>query len=310
MNHPGSLLVRVLSIVTILASFIVGMTHADEPAGTEVPTKSIAGAWQGTLKVGDVSIRLVLNLTEKTPGKWTGGLDAPDSGRKGVPIDEVTIKDDFIDLKLRSVPATFAGKLNKQWSEAKGTWTQGGQSFNMTFRRLAKPEEVKLNRPQEPTKPYPYLEEEVVFDNKTDAVRLAGTLTLPKGAGPFPAVVLITGSGPQDRDETLFGHRPFWVLADYLTRRGIAVLRVDDRGVGKSTGDFNKATVEDFARDTFAGLEYLKSRKAIDDKRMGLIGHSEGGTVAFLLASQSTEVAFVVAMAGPGLKGDELLSNT
>src|SRR5579883_2826453 len=307
MTYLGSLLVRLLSIVTIiLGSFVVGVTDADGPAHPKVPTKSIAGAWQGALKVGDVSIRLVVNLAEKAPGAWTGTFDAPDSGRKGVPIDEVTIKDDSLGLKLKSVPASFVGKLNKEWSEAKGTWKQGGQSFNVTFQRRAKTEEIRLKRPQEPKKPYPYSEEEVVFDNKTDAVQLAGTLTLPKGGGPFPAVVLITGSGPQDRDETLFGHRPFLVLADYLTRRGIAVLRVDDRGVGKSTGDFNKATVEDFAKDTFAGLEYLKSRKEIDGKRIGLIGHSEGATVASLLASRSTEVAFIVLMAGPGLKGDEL----
>ncbi len=307
MTHPGSPLVRLLSVVTIiLVSFVVGVTNADELARTKVPAESMAGAWQGMLKVGDVSIRLVINLTEKTPETWTGTLDAPDSGRKGIPIDEVAIKHGYLDLKLKSVPASFEGKLNKEWSEAKGTWRQGGQSFSVTFQRLAKAAEVKLKRPQEPKRPYPYAEEEVVFDNKTDAVQLAGTLTLPKGDGPFPAVVLITGSGPQDRDETLFGHRPFLVLADYLTRRGIAVLRVDDRGVGKSTGDLNKATVEDFAKDAFAGLQYLTGRKEIDGKRIGLIGHSEGGTVASLLASRSTEVAFVVLMAGPGLKGDEL----
>lgn len=303
MTPHGSPLVRVLSIVTlVLVPFVVGVTDADEPA----PTKSIAGAWQGTLKIGDVSIRLIINLTEKTAGTWAGTLDAPDSGRKGIPIDAVIIKDDSLDLKLKSVPASFEGKLNKERSEAKGTWTQAGRSFTVTFQRLAKVAEVTLKRPQEPKKPYPYSEEEVVFDNKADALQLAGTLTLPKGAGSFPAVVLITGSGPQDRDETLFGHRPFLVLADHLTRRGIAVLRVDDRGVGKSTGNFDKATVEDFAKDVLAGMEYLKSRKEIDGKRMGLIGHSEGGTVASLVASRSTEVAFIVMMAGPGLKGDEL----
>lgn len=162
-------------------------------------------------------------------------------------------------------------------------------------------------RPQEPKKPYPYIEEEAIYENKEAEITLAGTLTLPSGKGPFPAVLLITGSGPQDRNDTIYGHYPFMVLADYLTRQGIAVLRVDDRGVGESTGDFSRATSEDFASDVLAGIEYLKTRKEINPEQIGLIGHSEGGLIAPMVAIKSPDVAFIILMAGTGLTGEEIL---
>ena len=162
-------------------------------------------------------------------------------------------------------------------------------------------------RPQEPKKPYPYREEDVGYDNPAGNDRLAATLTIPNGKGPFPAVVLITGSGPQDRDETVFNHKPFLVLADYLTRKGIAVLRADDRGVGKSTGKFDGATTADFATDTEAGVAYLKTRPEIEAHRIGLIGHSEGGIIAPMIAARSRDVAFIVMMAGSSVPGDEIL---
>jgi pimeloyl-ACP methyl ester carboxylesterase len=162
-------------------------------------------------------------------------------------------------------------------------------------------------RPQEPKKPYPYDEEEVGYENKRVGVRLAGTLTIPRGQGPFPAVLLITGSGPQDRNESVAGHKPFLVLADHLTRQGIAVLRVDDRGVGGSTGSVPNSTTEDFAADVTVGIEYLKTRKEINPKQIGLIGHSEGGVIAPMVAAQSGDVAFIVLMAGTGLAGEEIL---
>jgi uncharacterized protein len=169
------------------------------------------------------------------------------------------------------------------------------------------PAAVKSRRSQEPQPPYPFYEEEVVFENEKDDVRLAGTLSLPFSKGPFPAVVLSTGSGPQDRDESIFGHKPFLVLAHHLTKLGIAVLRVDDRGVGKSTGNFSEATSEDFASDALAGVEYLKTRKEIAQGKIGLLGHCEGGLIAPMAAARSRDVAFVVIMAGPGLKGDQVV---
>jgi fermentation-respiration switch protein FrsA (DUF1100 family) len=166
---------------------------------------------------------------------------------------------------------------------------------------------VELNRPQNPKKPYPYKEDEVIVINKGADVTLAGTFTYPEKGDNFPTIVLITGSGPQDRDEAIMGHRPFLVLSDYLTRHGIAVLRCDDRGIGKSTGNFGTATTKDFVTDALACVEYLKTRKEVDKKHIGLIGHSEGGIIAPMAAMKSKDVSFIVLMAGTGLNGRKIL---
>jgi pimeloyl-ACP methyl ester carboxylesterase len=202
-------------------------------------------------------------------------------------------------------PNSTAASQNKEGSEIAGQFKQAGASFSLTLNRVSKPQ--TLNRPQEPKPPFPYDEEEVSYENKRDGVKLAGTLTLPRGKASSPAVILITGSGPQNRNEELLGHKPFLVLADFLTRQGVAVLRVDDRGVGGSTGSVPDSTGENFAADVLAGIEFLKGRKGINPKQIGLIGHSEGGLVAPLVASQSNDVAFIVLLAGPGLPGEEIL---
>lgn len=161
-------------------------------------------------------------------------------------------------------------------------------------------------RPQTPKPPFPYAATEVLYPNTVGGIEIGGTLTLPEGPGPHPAVLLITGSGSQDRDETLFGHKSFFVIADHLTRSGIAVLRVDDRGVGKTSGDPASATVEDHVTDVEAGVAFLKTRAEIDPTRIGLIGHSEGGVIAPVVAAKSSDVAFVVSLAGPAVSGAEL----
>jgi uncharacterized protein len=168
-------------------------------------------------------------------------------------------------------------------------------------------ESARKKKPQEPNRPYPYLDEEVIYENKAAKVTLAGTFTRPKEGSPFAAVLLITGSGKQDRDETMMGHKPFLVLADYLTRKGIAVLRVDDRGAGKSSGDFAASTSADFATDVEAGIAYLKSRPDVDPKRIGLIGHSEGGLIAPMVAARNADVAYIVLLGGQGLTGEEVM---
>ena len=188
-----------------------------------------------------------------------------------------------------------------------GVWTQNGGSMPLVLKRGANAVAVETKRPQNPVKPYPYREEDVTYDNTAAHITLAATLTTPAGPGPFPAVLLITGSGPQDRDESLAGHRPFLVLADYLTRRGMAVLRVDDRGVAKSGGNFASATTADFATDAEAGVAYLRTRREVDAKKIGLIGHSEGGMIAPMVAARNTAVAFIVLMAGPGVPGEDIL---
>jgi pimeloyl-ACP methyl ester carboxylesterase len=197
------------------------------------------------------------------------------------------------------------GKFNAARSEIDGEWQQGGESLPLTLHRQA--QEPQLGRPQEPNRPYPYKEEEIVFRNDDPGLQFTGTLTVPPGEGPHAAVVLISGSGAQDRDESIMGHRPFLVLADHLTRNGIAVLRFDDRGVGGSGGDVISATTRDFAGDALAAVGFLKSRPEIAAGRIGLAGHSEGALVAPLVAAQSEDIAFLVLLAAPGLTGEEII---
>ncbi|MEX2089271.1 MAG: alpha/beta fold hydrolase, partial [Bacteroidota bacterium] len=223
----------------------------------------------------------------------------------------VRVSGDSVLVSVASIQGAYEGILGPGKNSLSGTWRQGGMSFPLPLTRAKSVPEVR--RPQMPAKPYPYLEEEVSYENTTAGVKLTGSLTLPREEGPearkgpFPAVILITGSGPQDRDESLFGHKPFLVLADYLTRRGIAVLRVDDRGVGGSTGSVLQSTTTDFAGDVLAGISFLRQRADIDRMKIGLIGHSEGGIVAPLVAAKSPDVAFIVLMAGTGLTGEEIL---
>jgi len=287
--------VIIAALVTLLFSTIA------LPSNNEI----MEGAWQGILKVSGIELRIVFKISRGPEDILTATMDSPDQGAKDIPVDEVIFENGSLRLEIKSAMIVFEGKLKDDDLSIEGELRQSGQSFPLVLKRVDEPAQVR--RPQEPKKPYPYEEEEVVYENKEAAVKLAGTLTIPGQEGPFPAALLISGSGPQDRDETLLGHHPFLVLADYLTRLGIAVLRVDDRGVGKSGGDFTQATSEDFASDVLAGLEYLKSREEINPKQIGLIGHSEGGIIAPMVAVQSSDVAFIILMAGTGLIGEEIL---
>src|SRR5262245_23099707 len=274
------------------------------PVKTPLP-KGVEEIWEGTLKVGAIELRLVFRLLKQKDGGYAGIMDSPDQGANDIVLDEVSVKDDVVKLELKSAKMTFDGKRTKDGQEIVGDLKQVGQSFPLTLKRVAKV--TPLRRPQTPNKPYPYEEIEASYENQKAGIKLAGTLTVPRGAGPFPAVLLITGSGPQDRDETILGHKPFLVLADYPTRKGIAVLRVDDRGVGGSSGKISEATSADFADDVLAGIAWLKGRKEINAAQIGLMGHSEGGIIAPLVASRSKDVAFIVLLAGTGLPGDEVL---
>lgn len=260
--------------------------------------------FEGTLKVGGIEIRLVFHLFKQKDGTYLGTMDSPDQGAKDIPLDEVSVKDDIVRLEYKAAKMVYEGKRDKDGKEITGELIQG-QKFPLTLKKVAKAKETR--RPQTPLKPYPYEEIEVAYENKKGGIKLAGALTVPKSKGPFPAVLLITGSGAQDRDETIFGHKMFLVLADYLTRKGVAVLRVDDRGVGGSTGKTSESTSADFADDVLAGVEFLKGRKEINAAQIGLMGHSEGGIIAPLVASRSKGIAFIVLLAGTGLPGDEIL---
>ncbi len=277
----------------------------DAASQSGASNQSIEGAWEGTLDFGAAKLRLVLKISKAADGSLTAKADSPDQGATDLQVDAISLKEGAVRFEMKRLMASYEGTLKREASEIVGEFKQGGISMPLTLKRTARP--TALNRPQEPKKPYPYDEEEVGYENRRDGVKLAGTLTLPRGKGPFPAALLITGSGPQDRDESLLGHKPFLVLADYLTRQGIAVLRVDDRGVDGSTGSVPNSTSEDLAADVTAGIEFLKARKGIDSKQIGLIGHSEGGLIAPMVAAQNADVAFIVLMAGTGLTGEEIL---
>jgi hypothetical protein len=266
----------------------------------------IDGAWMGTIELGGgIKVRVVFHIVNTENG-LTATLDSPDQGMKGLPATKVTRDGATVKIDIEKIGGTFEGQVAADSNSIVGTFTQGGPT-PLVLHRLKDESEIELRRPQNPTKPYPYHDEDVTYDNKIQNVTLAATLTIPQGKGPFPAVVLITGSGPQDRDESLLGHKPFLVLSDYLTRHGIAVLRADDRGTAKSTGNFATATTADFATDTEAGINYLKTRPEVDTHKIGLIGHSEGGIIAPMIAARNPDVAFIVMMAGSGVPGDEIL---
>lgn len=287
---------RKLLFFFVTAVFLISICAAQE-------NKSVTGTWNGELPVSGITLRLAFNISDTT-GVLTATMDSPDQGAFGIPMDSVIFQNDSLRIVGVAIMGSYTGVISEDGTKIEGTWTQGGMEFPLN---LEKGEKVKLNRPQEPKKPYPYIEEEVKYENVKGGAILAGSFTRPDSGGPFAAVLLISGSGAQDRDELVFGHKPFLVLADYLTRRGIAVLRVDDRGMGESTGDLEKATSEDFAGDVVAGIEYLKSREDVDATKIGLIGHSEGGIIAPMIAAKSDDVAFIVLMAGTGIPGDTLL---
>jgi fermentation-respiration switch protein FrsA (DUF1100 family) len=222
----------------------------------------------------------------------------------GLELQDITFAEGVLKFALKIVGGSFEGKLNDAGTEIEGSWRQG-TPLPLVLEKVEKV--TVLVRPQEPKPPFPYQAHDVTFENKAAGLTLAGTLTVPTGKGPHPAVILITGSGPQDRDESLMGHKPFAVLADHLTRQGIAVLRYDDRGAGKSTGNFATATTNEFATDASAAVDYLKARPEIAGTRIGLCGHSEGGVVAPIVASQRSDVAFVVLLAGTGVNGEQVL---
>jgi len=292
-----------ICLALIMASSVSMIGFAQQQDTSEII--SIEGIWEGKLKVPGTELRIVFNISKNSDGALTSTMDSPDQGATGIPVEEVIFKDNTLRLGVKSAGGVFEGKVSEDFLVIEGEWRQSGQTFPLTVKRVDKA--VEVLRPQEPKRPYPYIEKKVAYENKDAEITLAGTLTLPSGDAPSPVVLLISGSGPQDRNETIYNHRPFLVLADYLTRQGIAVLRVDDRGARESTGIFSQATSEDFASDVLAGIEYLKTRKEINPKQIGLIGHSEGGLIAPVVAVKSADVAFIVLMAGPGLTGEEIL---
>jgi pimeloyl-ACP methyl ester carboxylesterase len=281
------------------------------PASAQSTAASAAGTWAGhiSLPPGPLAISVVLARDEA--GVWSGTIDIPAQRAHGLKLTGVVVSDPSVTFEIANVGGqpTFTG--TRTGDRISGTFSQNGGTFRFELGRGADAAAVaappRTPRPQEPKPPLPYTAEDVTYRNDAAGVRLAGTLTRPSTGGPFPAVVLITGSGAEDRDETVFNHKPFLVLADALTRRGIAVLRSDDRGVGGSDRGPAGATSKDFAGDVAAAVAYLETRPDIDRRHIGLIGHSEGGLIAPMVAASSPDVAFIVLMAGPGVPGDQTM---
>ena len=263
--------------------------------------KPIEGDWMGKLNLGPQSLTIVLHVNCNAQGEVECILDSPDQGAKGIAVETDYCSSDSISVSLASLALSFQGKL--KGDEIVGTFTQG-----LSFPLILKRGEEKLNRPQNPVAPYPYKTEEVAFKNVADGATLVGTLSYPIGykKGQTPVVLMVTGSGQENRDEEIFDHKPFLVIADYLARHGIATLRYDDRGFGKSTGrDVGYATTLDFMRDAMSGVEFLRASKLFG--KVGVLGHSEGGSIAFMLGAKG-KVDFVISMAGIGVKGDTALT--
>ena len=265
-------------------------------------TTALLGSWSGKLKVGAMSLTIVLHL-DQVDGNVKVSLDSPDQGAKGIPASKEYLSDDSVAVKIVSLGATYRARLKD--GKLDGTFSQSGMSFPLEMSKGI----AEVKRPQMPKAPYPYETEEVTFRNEADGATLSGTLTWPVGynKNQKPVMVLfVSGSGQQNRDEEVMNHKPFLVIADYLARQGIATLRYDDRATGKSVGGGVKnATTADFSRDALAGIDFLRSKKAFS--KVGILGHSEGGSIAFMLGSQK-KVDFIVSLAGPTVKGDTLLA--
>ena len=269
-----------------------------------VSAQEIGGIWHGNLEIQGMSLRVSFNVV-KSGNSLSATMDIPQQGAKDIPMSVVAFEEKSLFMSLVQAGIEYKG-IWKSEELIEGNFYQAGMTFPLNLSRKI-PEAKKINRPQEPKPPFDYLIKDVKYDNKMEGFTMGGTLTLPKGNGPFPVVVLISGSGQQDRNSELFGHKPFWVIADYLTKNGFAVLRSDDRGVGESGGDVEKATSLNFAQDVISALDYLKTVKEIQSKKMYLMGHSEGGMIAPLVVEKYKDVAGIILLAAPGIPGDLLL---
>ncbi len=266
--------------------------------------QNLEGKWLGLLKIQGMELDLYFNISKKE-NNYSATLDVPKQGAKAIPVTAVELKDSILNISVGAIGMTYFGIL-KNDSLVTGEFKQMGTLLPLDLKRVDS-ESMKLVRPQTPQPPFPYREEKISFKNIKDNITLSGTLTLPTNTSNFPTVILISGSGPQNRNAEIFGHQSFWVIADYLTRQGIGVLRYDDRGTAESEGDFSTATSFDFAEDVRAAVTYLKNRKDIATHKIGLIGHSEGGMIAPIVASEPNIIDFMVLLAGPGLPGKELM---
>jgi hypothetical protein len=284
-----------LIFVLALPTLLFGQTDASV----------LQGSWLGNIEPAKgISLRLAFTLTV-TDQQISGTMASPDQDAFGIAVTQAIWNPPMLELEVKSVSGNWKGQYDAEQDQLVGEWSQRNQPIACNLSRVDSI--PRRNRPQTPMPPFPYQVEEVVVPNAEGGNVLGGTLTLPAGVEKAPAAILITGSGAQDRDETIMGHKPFAVIADYLTRQGIAVLRMDDRGFGKSTGNFGTSTSADFATDISAAVDFLLKRPEIDPAKIGLIGHSEGGVVGPMVAAQRKDIAYLVMLAGLGVRGDQIL---
>lgn len=263
----------------------------------------IKGNWSGKIALPNAKLEVIFIIDTDSTVNYISKMDVPQQGARNLPVSKTMVTPDSLKLTVSIIAGSFSGKF--AGDSVVGIWSQSGAKLPLVLRKTENISEMV--RPQTPRPPFPYLEKEVSYINPESGFKMAGSLTLPKVKDKVPAVILITGSGAQDRDESLFGHKPFWVIADYLTRNGIAVLRVDDRGIGGSEGKTSEATSFDFAGDVLATFRFLQTQPEIDPQKIGLIGHSEGGLIAPIVAAKNIDVAFVILLAGPALPGEQIV---
>lgn len=266
-------------------------------SNTLIAQDKFIGTWQGTLNVGQ-ELDVAFNISNSDKG-LKATLDVPAQGARDISCSGVTTKEDSVVINIALINGKFEGMMTDA-KTINGKWSQGIMNAPLELTRSEG--KIELKRPQTPKPPYSYNSEDVIYHNKDKSIQFGATITSPNDNDKHPALVLITGSGAQNRNEEAFGHQPFAVIADHLTKNGYVVLRVDDRGVGETTGDANNATSADYAKDVFAGIEFLKTRKEVDKSKIGLLGHSEGGMIAPMVATQSKDIDFIVLLAGPGTK--------
>ncbi|MDP3435921.1 MAG: alpha/beta fold hydrolase [Bacteroidales bacterium] len=261
--------------------------------------QSVEGKWYGKLKIQNTELRVVFDI-KRSDSLYIGTMDSPDQGATGIPMESVTFSNSILKIKHSSIMMEYNGVY--MGDKIIGTFRQAGQTIQLN---LSKRVPEGAARPQEPQEPFPYISEELFIPNKRDSIVLSGTLSLPLKGIVHNAVILISGSGPQNRNEEIMGHKPFLVLSDFLTRNGIAVLRYDDRGVGASGGKFATANTMDFAEDVRWVYKFLRDREDIG--KIGIIGHSEGGIIAPIVASEYDDISFIILMAAPGMKGRDII---
>ncbi|HET6511049.1 MAG TPA: alpha/beta hydrolase [Candidatus Kapabacteria bacterium] len=298
--HLASIRGGYSAAILLLTIFLAGCSSKNGALTSTDGT--FIGHWEGRIALESGALRVFLHIERDSSGNPRALMDSPDQLAFQIPVTGITLTEDSIDLNIFPIAARYVGRLASV-DRIDGQWMQGNSAHQVTFKRN---DDIAFVRPQQPKAPFPYTQEDFAITLR-DKGTLAGTLTLPQGNGPYPVAIMISGSGVQDRDETIAGHKPFFVLADQLARNGIATLRYDDRGAGSSKANPN-VSANDVAMDVLEIYTKLKSDARIDPKRIGLIGHSEGGFVAGIAAREEAEIAFAVLLASPALPGDSILA--